>query len=460
MKKIAVVGAGYVGLVTGACFAQKDNFVVVVERDEKKIEALLNGKIPFYEPGLDQLVSLAIKNKKIIFVRSILQAFLNDVQIIFSCVGTPSLSDGSADLSAVFAVAQEVGENLKDYCLFINKSTVPVGTAKKVEQIIADQLRKRRLTLEFDVASNPEFLREGDALNDFLLPDRVVIGVESKKAEQILKDLYVPFLKDESQFLVMNRESAELTKYASNAMLATRISFMNQLALLADKVGANISQVKIGMSKDKRIGGSFLNAGIGYGGSCFPKDVKALVSMGKEHDAPMSLVNEVEKINDQQRDWFVDKVINFYGNKITQKNIGIWGLSFKPETDDIRCAPAIDIVKKLLDAGANVVAYDPVATENFKIIFGDKIEYATEAYEVLKRSDSLLLLTEWKEFSKFNSKDFSELKDKIVFDGRNFFDPLEMKKDGIKYFSIGRNVVGEELDNKVLVKDSPKFISL
>jgi UDPglucose 6-dehydrogenase len=447
VKKIAVIGAGYVGLVTGACFAQKDNFVVVVERDEKKVEALLNGKIPFYEPGLDQLVSLAIKNKKIIFVPNILQAFLNDVQIVFSCVGTPSLPDGSADLSAVFAVAQEVGNNMNNYCLFINKSTVPVGTAKKVEQIISSQLQKRKLNLNFDVASNPEFLKEGDALSDFLLPDRVVLGVESQKAEQILKDLYAPFIKEESQLLVMNRESAELTKYASNAMLATRISFMNQLAIFADKVGADISLVKIGMSKDKRIGGSFLNAGIGYGGSCFPKDVKALVHMGKEHNIPMSLVDEVEKINDQQRIRFAEQILNFYESKIVQKTIGIWGLAFKPETDDIRCAPSIDIIKKLLDAGAKVVAYDPVAFENFKIIFGDKIEYALSAHEILGKSDSLLLLTEWREFSKFKPTDFFELKDKVVFDGRNFFDPIEMKKSGIIYFSVGRNVVGEGLDN-------------
>ena len=442
MKKIAVVGAGYVGLVTGACFAQKNNKVIVIERDNSKVEALLRGEVPFYEPGLDLLVSKAIENKTIVFVNSISQALQEKPQIIFSCVGTPSMPDGSADLSAVWAVAKEVGSKLDDYCLFINKSTVPVGTAQKVEDIIKEELLKRNLKLDFDVASNPEFLKEGDALNDFLMPDRVVVGVESLKAEQILKDLYKPFLKSETQLLVMNKVSAELTKYASNAMLATRISFMNQLALLADKVGADIAQVKSGMSKDRRIGPAFLNAGIGYGGSCFPKDVKALVHMGKVCDQPMSLVAEVDKINDEQRIIFLDKVLNYYGDDISEKNVGIWGLAFKPETDDIRCAPSIDIIKKLLEKNVKITAYDPVAQENIKTFFGDKINFADSAEDVLKTSNCLIVLTEWKEFLKHKPESFLELKEKTVFDGRNCFDPAVMRSAGIKYFSIGRSSVG------------------
>ncbi|MFA5075143.1 MAG: UDP-glucose/GDP-mannose dehydrogenase family protein, partial [Candidatus Babeliales bacterium] len=371
MRKIAVVGAGYVGLVTGACFAQKDNFVIIIERDQNKIENLLQGKIPFYEPGLDLLVSRAIDHKKIIFVDNLKQALNQKPEIIFSCVGTPSLPNGAADLSAVWGVVKEIGQNLSDYCLIVNKSTVPVGTAAKVKEIIKQEILKRNLDIEFDVASNPEFLKEGDALDDFLNPDRVVVGVENEKAEKILFDLYKPFLKSEEQFLSMNWSSAELTKYASNSMLATRISFMNQLALLADKIGADINQVKLGMSKDRRIGSCFLNAGIGYGGSCFPKDVQALIYSGQEYNQEMSLIKEVENINNKQRLLFVDQILNYYGNNILNKNIGIWGLAFKPETDDIRCAPSIDIINKLLEKKVKITAYDPVAWQNIKNIFGD-----------------------------------------------------------------------------------------
>ncbi|MCF7800140.1 UDP-glucose/GDP-mannose dehydrogenase family protein [Candidatus Babeliales bacterium] len=439
MRKIAVVGAGYVGLVTGACFAQKDNFIIIVERDQNKIENLLQGKIPFYEPGLDLLVSKAIDHKKIIFVDNLKQALNQKPEIIFSCVGTPSLSNGAADLSAVWGVVKEIGQNLTDYCLIVNKSTVPVGTAAKVKEIIKQELIKRNLDINFDVASNPEFLKEGDALDDFLQPDRVVVGVETEKAEQILFDLYKPFLNSSEQFLSMNWPSAELTKYASNSMLATRISFMNQLALLADKLGADINQVKLGMSKDRRIGSCFLNAGIGYGGSCFPKDVQALVYTGCEYDQEMSLIKEVENINNKQRLLFADQILNYFGDNILNKNIAIWGLAFKPETDDIRCAPSIDIINKLLEKKVKITAYDPVAWQNIKNIFGDKIGYANTSKEILSKSDFLIILTEWKEFLEYKPQDFACLKDKIVFDGRNCFNPLDMQDAGIKYFSIGRN---------------------
>jgi len=440
VRKIAVIGAGYVGLVSGACFAQKDNFVIVVERDSKKIEALLHGKIPFYEPGLDQLVAKAIEHKQIVFVDNIQQALNQKPKMIFSCVGTPSLPDGAADLSAVWNVAKQVGQSLNDYCLFINKSTVPVGTAVKVKEIIQQELNKRNLDIDFDIASNPEFLKEGDALDDFLRPDRVVVGVESKKAESLLFDLYKPFLDTPDQFLVMNPPSAELTKYASNSMLATRISFMNQLALLADKVGADINQVKTGMAKDRRIGIYFLNPGVGYGGSCFPKDVKALVHTGQEYNQEMSLVREVENINNKQRVWFTDQILKFYGDKISGKSIGIWGLAFKPETDDIRYAPSIDIINKLLEKNAKITVYDAVASDNIKNIFGDKIKFASSSQEVLA-SDFLVILTEWKEFLAYRAQDFTQLKDKVVFDGRNCFNPLDMQDAGIRYFSIGRNSV-------------------
>ena len=456
MKKIAVIGAGYVGLVTGSCFAQKGNFVIIVEKDSKKIQSLLKGEVPFYEPGLDQLVSKAIADQKIIFVDDISKALSRTPKAIFSCVGTPSMSDGSADLSAVWSVAKEVGKNLNNYCLFINKSTVPVGTAKKVENIIQEQLNIRNIKIEFDVASNPEFLKEGDALNDFLNPDRIVIGVKSKKAQSILKELYKPFLNDENNFLTMNIESAELTKYASNAMLATRISFINQLSLLADKVGADISKVKLGMAKDSRIGQAFLNAGIGYGGSCFPKDVKALIHTGIKNNQRMSLIEEVDKSNDFQRIWFINKVLNFYGNDICKKHIGIWGLSFKPETDDIRCAPSIDIIEKLLEKNVKITVYDFVASNNIKSIFGNKINYADSSFEVLEKVDCLLILTEWKEFLKYKVKDFLRLKDKSIFDGRNCFDPIEMKNNVINYFCVGRNNIDMKL--KELEKISFKMI--
>ncbi len=445
MKKIAIIGAGYVGLVTGACFAQKGNRVTIVDNNQDKIDQLLKGAIPFYEPHLDIIVQDALAKKTITFVSTIQEALSQQPEFVFSCVGTPSLPNGAADLSFVEIVAAEIGMHMEQYTIIVNKSTVPVGTAAKVETIIAAKLTERNVKIAFDVASNPEFLKEGDAVNDFLMPDRVVIGVRSEESAEALYELYKPFLTSDKQFLVMTQPSAELTKYASNAMLATRISFMNQLAHLADKLGADIHQVKHGMAQDRRIGAHFLNAGIGYGGSCFPKDVAALVHMGMEQHYPMTLVKEVENINHVQRVWFSHQITNHYGPALATKTAGIWGLAFKPETDDIRSAPAIDVIKKLLEQGANVIVYDPVATENIKKIFGDLITYADQGQQVLQNADFLVLLTEWAEFTTTIPSHFLQLKDRVVFDGRNCFAPEDMKALGVSYYCIGRNSVTDDV---------------
>jgi UDPglucose 6-dehydrogenase len=441
MATITIIGAGYVGLVTGTCFAQKDNLVTIVENNTKKIDALLGGEVPFYEPGLDLLIQKAIQNKKIQFISSIKEAMKTNPEIIFSCVGTPSLSSGAADLSFVFDVAKTIGQHMQNYCLVINKSTVPVGTNKTVQNIIEKELRNRNLSISFDVASNPEFLREGCAINDFMYPDRVVVGTETEKARDLLYNIYKPFLKEDSQFLPMKIESAELTKYAANSMLALRISFMNQLALLADKIGADITDIQKGIAEDHRIGKHFLNAGIGYGGSCFPKDVKALIHTGKEYNQPMTLIQEIDNVNESQKQWFINKITTFYKDTIANKTIGIWGLSFKPETDDIRSAPSIDIVNHLLEKNVSIIAYDPMGKKNFQNLFGNKISFAQNKDEVIQKSDALLLLTEWKEFTSVAPETFLALKDKVVFDGRNCFDNKTLASKGITYFNVGRNVL-------------------
>lgn len=439
MKKIAIIGAGYVGLVTAACLAQKNNQVIVIERDLQKITTLLNGKVPFYEPGLDQLVASAIHSKHLVFVNKIAQALAEEPEIIFSCVGTPSKEDGVADLSYVLLAATEIGKNLKNYALIINKSTVPVGTADRVKQIIQLELDRRASNLTFDVASNPEFLKEGDAVNDFLMPDRIIIGVDSEKAQRLLTDLYYPFLSHGAPLVSMSIPSAELTKYASNAMLATRISFMNQMALLADRLDADINDVKKGMALDKRIGGAFLNAGIGYGGSCFPKDIKALVHIGAASGQRMSLVEEVERVNELQKQVFINRILAHYHNNLVDKKVGIWGLAFKPETDDIRCSPAIDVINKLLGQGAQIIAYDPAAAGNMKALFNAVITFAQTADDVIKNADCLIILTDWQEFIHYDFEKFTVLKDNIIFDGRNCYTPEQLNHYGIQYISVGRN---------------------
>lgn len=439
-QEIAVIGAGYVGLVSGACFAQQEeNHVYIVENNIKKTKVLLEGGIPFYEPGLDKLVHQGLNKKRLEFVQTIEQVCQKNPECLFICVGTPSDEDGSADLSYVHQAAKEIGKNLKSYCVIVDKSTVPVGTAEQVKQIINEELNKRHLSIPFDVVSNPEFLQEGSAVKNFMIPDRVVIGVENARSKEHLINLYKPFVKDPADIICMNIASAELTKYASNAMLATRISFMNQIARLADKVHADVDDVKKGMAKDSRIGPYFLNAGIGYGGSCFPKDVRALVHTGKEHDIEMSIVAEADRVNFEQRQWFAEKVISHYGDSLKAKNIGIWGLSFKPETDDIRYAPSIEVIKALLDQGAHITAYDPEGADNMQNIFGNSVTFAKTANEVLESCDCLVLLTEWKEFLKYQPSDFKKLKDGLIFDGRNCFDPNLMEREGIEYLSIGRN---------------------
>lgn len=448
MDKIAVIGAGYVGLVTGACFAQKGFRVIIIENNPDKINQLLLGNIPFYEPHLDIVVRDGLANGLLIFENSIQAGLAHNPTVIFSCVGTPPLPSGEADLSFVEKAAAEIGKTITDYTLIINKSTVPVGTVKKVRSIINRELSKRNVIIDFDVTSNPEFLKEGDAVKDFLYPDRVVLGVESEKAALILKHLYKPFITKESQILIMNPESAELTKYASNAMLATRISFMNQLAHLADLVDADIEDVRQGMAKDKRIGEHFLKAGVGYGGSCFPKDTQALVHIGKQNHYPMTLVQEVENINHYQRVWFINKITTHYGPELSKKTIGIWGLSFKPETDDLRCAPSLDLVNELLYKGVSVIVYDPIAMANFKTIYGDKIAYASTASDILHQADALIILTEWNEFLTYMPQDFSTLKDKIVFDGRNCYDPVAMSSADIRYICVGRNSIARRIQQQ------------
>lgn len=447
MKTVAVIGAGYVGLVTGACFAQKGIRVVIVENNQAKIDMLLQGNIPFYEPHLDAIVSEAIAKGTLFFKNNIPQGLAENPDIIFSCVGTPSLENGAADLSFVEHVAHEIGTHMQKYALVVNKSTVPVGSAQKVRTIISKVLAQRGVSLDFDVASNPEFLKEGDAVNDFLHPDRIVVGVSSQKAGMLLQELYKPFISNDNQFLTMNIESAELTKYASNAMLATRISFMNQLAHLADIMGADIEHVKRGMAKDRRIGPHFLNAGIGYGGSCFPKDVKALVHMGKENNFPMTLAQEVENINHFQRVNFINKISVHYGPALSNKTVGILGLSFKPETDDIRCAPSHEVIDDLLAKGTKIIACDPIAQENIKACYGDKISFAQRAQDVLAQADFLIILTEWKDFLLLSPQDFLQLKDKTVFDGRNCFDPGTLRSLGITYFCVGRNSTATLAEN-------------
>jgi UDPglucose 6-dehydrogenase len=439
-NKIAVVGAGYVGLATGACFAQQESDIVtIVENNSDKLRMLEDGAVPFYEPGLADIVASDIKQGRLNFVSHVADALVTNPDIIFICVGTPSMDDGSADLSFVYEVAQEIGQSIQQYCIVVDKSTVPVGTGKQVKAIIQEQLDKRNVQIPFDVVSNPEFLQEGCAVKNFMQPDRVVVGLESERARLYMQSLYKPFLKDKADFIAMSVPSAELTKYASNAMLATRISFMNQVAQLADTVGADIEDVRHGMAKDRRIGPAFLLAGLGYGGSCFPKDVKALAYTGDTLHCDMSLVKEVEHVNALQRQYFIKQILNYYGDNLTGKVMGVWGLSFKPNTDDIRCAPALDVINVLLEHGAAIIAYDPEAMNNVKALLGDSIEFAQTADELLRVCNCLLIHTEWDEFVKHKPAQFMALKDKVVFDGRNCFDPDMMAHYGIKYFTIGRN---------------------
>lgn len=434
--KIAVVGTGYVGLVTGTCFAETGNHVICVDIDADKVERMRNGEVPIYEPHLDVLFERNVRQNRLEFTTDLAGA-VADAKIIFLALPTPPGEDGSADLSYVLGVADELGSIIKDYKVIVDKSTVPVGTAEKVRDAVA-----KNATVDFDVVSNPEFLREGFAVDDFLKPDRVVVGTSSAKARKIMEELYKPFVRQGNPIIFMDEKSAELTKYAANSFLATKITFMNEIANFCEKVGADVDKVRIGIGSDTRIGKRFLFPGIGFGGSCFPKDVSALVRSGNEYGYDFKIINTVLDINHKQRTILVDKILEHYGNDLSGKHFALWGLAFKPDTDDIREAPALYMIDRLVDAGATVTAFDPEAMENVTNTIGDKIQYAANEYDALKDADALIIATEW---SVFRNPDMdrvsSALKEKVIFDGRNLYDLDAMRTAGFYYCSIGREKV-------------------
>lgn len=431
--KISVVGTGYVGLVTGACFADSGNDVVCVDNDSKKVKMLKENRIPIYEPGLRDIVERNAKEGRLRFTENLEEGVKNSL-IVFIAVGTPSDVDGSADLSAVLSVAGHIGQIMDGYRIVVVKSTVPVGTCDKVREVI-----KAKTKQDFDVVSNPEFLKEGAAIEDFIKPDRVVVGTDNVRTAEIMKELYSPFVRTGNPIIIMDQRSSELTKYASNGLLATRISFMNDIAKLCDKVGANVDMVRKGMGSDSRLGHSFLFAGSGYGGSCFPKDVRAMVSTGKEYGLNLQVLSAANKVNDEQKKVLADKIRDHFKDGLKGKKIAIWGLSFKPKTDDIREAPALVIIDELLKEGAQITAYDPEAIDNTKALLKDKITFASTNYEALKDADALAIVTEW---SVFRRPDFEKMKSlmksPVIFDGRNIYNIGTMKELGFSYSSIGR----------------------
>ncbi|MCH2230874.1 MAG: UDP-glucose/GDP-mannose dehydrogenase family protein [Crocinitomicaceae bacterium] len=435
MKKIAVVGTGYVGLVTGTCFAETGNQVVCVDIDENKVKKMRNGEVPIYEPHLDVVFERNIAAKRISFTTNLKEA-IDFAEIVFLALPTPPGEDGSADLSYVLNVANELGQIMTEYKVIVDKSTVPVGTAEKVKSEI-----KKHASVEFAVVSNPEFLREGFAVDDFLNPDRVVIGTSDERAVKIMTDLYKPFIRDGHPLIVMDEKSAELTKYAANSFLATKITFMNEVANFCEKVGADVDKVREGIGSDSRIGHKFLYPGIGFGGSCFPKDVNALVKSGIEADYNFEIIQSVLDVNEKQKVVLVDKVKSYYGD-LTGMKFALWGLAFKPDTDDIREASALYMIEALNEAGASVVAFDPEAMPNVKEVVGDNVEFVTDQYDALNDSDALLIATEW---SAFRNPDFNRIKDSlkepVIFDGRNIYDLEDMKNKGFYYNSIGRRTV-------------------
>jgi UDPglucose 6-dehydrogenase len=431
---IAVVGTGYVGLVTGTCFAETGNQVICVDINEKKVKSLHEGVIPIFEPGLDVLFERNTKEGRLHFTTNLAEA-IEKAQIIFLALPTPPGEDGSADLSYILGVAKDLGGLITDYKVIVDKSTVPVGTAEKVSSILAEQLSKKL----FDVVSNPEFLREGVAVEDFMKPDRVVVGTRSERARKLMKQLYEPFVRQGNPIYFMDERSAELTKYAANSYLAMRISFMNEIANLCEKTGANVDQVRIGMGSDSRIGKRFLFPGIGYGGSCFPKDVQALAKTASDFSYDFKILKSVMKVNGIQKGVLTKKIKKYYKNELTGKTIAVWGLAFKPNTDDIREAPALVIIDELLQLGAKVRAFDPEAMDNVRVIYGDRITFCKTMYETLEGADSLAIMTEWGEF---RAPDFermgSLLSEKVIFDGRNLYDLDTVKEHGFNYMSIGR----------------------
>ena len=439
--KVVIVGSGYVGLVSGACFSEMGNKVTCVDIDAKKIEKLNNGVLPIYEPGLEAMVLKNIERKNLFFTADLGTA-IQDADIVFIAVGTPMGDDGSADLQYVLAVAKEIGQTMNHYMVVVDKSTVPVGTADKVKACIQKELDVRNVDISFDVVSNPEFLKEGVAINDFMKPDRVVIGAESEVAISKMKELYIPFCMNHERFITMDVRSAEMTKYAANAMLATKISFMNEIANICERVGADANQVRIGIGSDARIGYSFIYPGCGYGGSCFPKDVKALKKIAQEHNYTAKLITAVEEVNNAQKLVIAEKIIKKYGDDLSGKTFGVWGLAFKPGTDDMREAPAIYIIKELVSRGAKIIAFDPKAIGEAKEHYlkgVQNITYVTSKYQALENADAMILLTEWKEF---RSPDFEEmaklLKQAVIFDGRNQYIAYKVEEKGFEYYRIGK----------------------
>ena len=434
---IAIVGTGYVGLVSGTCFAEMGVDVTCIDVNRQKIEQLEKGVIPIYEPGLEELVHKNVNAGRLHFGTD-LAAVLDRVEVVFSAVGTPPDEDGSADLKYVLEVARTVGRNMKGYLVVVTKSTVPVGTAKKVRHAIQEELDKRGLQLEFDVASNPEFLKEGAAVDDFMRPDRVVVGVESDRAREIMKRLYRPFMLTNDRMLFTDIPSAEMIKYAANSMLATRISFMNDIANLCELVGANVNMVRKGIGSDSRIGAKFLYPGCGYGGSCFPKDVKALVKTAEQNGYEMRVLKAVEEVNDKQKRVLFDKLARHLGGELSGKVVALWGLAFKPETDDMREAPSLVLIDLLLEAGCRVKVYDPVAMEECRRRIGDRVEYCRDKYEAAVDAEALLLVTEWKEFRVPSWEVLKKaMRGRVVIDGRNIYDREEMKRNDFEYECIG-----------------------
>lgn len=437
MKRIAVVGTGYVGLVTGTCFSETGNNVVCIDIDEQKVEKMKKGEVPIYEPHLESLFERNIEGGRLSFTTS-LEEGIKDAEIIFLALPTPPGEDGSADLSYILGVAEELGKLIEDYKVIVDKSTVPVGTADLVKGAI-----EKNAKVQFSVVSNPEFLREGFAVDDFLKPDRVVIGTSDERAKKVMESLYRPFVRQGNPIIFMDERSAELTKYAANSFLATKITFMNEIANFCELVGANVDKVRIGIGSDSRIGKRFLFPGIGYGGSCFPKDVKALAKSGLENNFNFEILEAVMRVNEGQKTVLYPKIKNYFRGDLKAKKIAIWGLAFKPDTDDIREAPSLYMIEKLTKDGANVFAYDPEAMSNVQGLIGDQINYGTNEYEVLKDADALVICTEW---SIFRNPDFDKMKllmsDPVIFDGRNLFEIEDMTDKGFYYSSIGRNTIG------------------
>lgn len=431
--KICVIGTGYVGLVTGTCLAESGNDVICVDVDSKKVNLLNEGKIPFYEPGLEELVHRNVKEDRLGFTIDMERA-VKESLLIFISVGTPEMEGGVSNLSAVYEVARSIGRAMNGYKVIVHKSTVPVGTAEKVREIIAKETKK-----EFDIVSNPEFLKEGSAIEDFMKPDRVVIGTDSVRVAEIMKALYAPFVRTDKPILIMDIRSAEMTKYVANAILATRISFMNEMANLCELVGADVDCVRKGVGSDFRIGHAFLFPGVGYGGSCFPKDVRALIHTGKEVGYELNVMKAVERVNNLQRQLFIDRIFQHFSGNVRNRKIALWGLSFKPRTDDMREAPSVTIIDALLNGGANISAYDPEAMHQARNIFDQKLEFANSNYNALKNAEALVVVTEWNEFRQPNFDKMKELmKTPVMFDGRNIYDPRIMKEKGFIYYCIGR----------------------